>query len=586
MNRCACLVVLATTLLSPILIQAQSDVLGTAGKILQIGVDSRALAMGEAFSAVTKDRSALYWNPAGLAHVQQYELGLMHNLWIGDINDTYISYAQPLYQGGLGLSINYFNFGEFAKFDIDPNGYPVPLAETFTPFTLVVSGGYGMELSNIGNVGASLKLFSENVDTFSSMTLLIDLGLQRRNLIDRLDAALVIQNLGLPLEGFSMPLNARLGFAYHLPYLINQKEDGFIVSLDGRVPLPVDDSFSVNIGAEYRYLQLVAARVGYKLSSINQLGSVAGLTAGIGLSFANYALDYSITPLGDLGLAHQLTLSANFEDKNAKKRLKKREMMKKQQKHRNLSKTQNAGNNDNLGGLMTSLTGVKLRQPILVLISAEKDPKNATRIKQATFDFKVNLEKKVKRWGLKITDAKGRLIRSFSGEGKPSSLVWYGDTKRGEKLNETIFSQYSLEVLLEDGSVETSKGEVATTTQEKGSQAKRKQLATIYFLENSAELTAQATKLLDQAAEDVNKQPYLKLMINGHTDGAAEANSAFLLSKKRIDRVVRYLTTTHKVSLKNITTRASGKKKPIASNQTEEGRKKNRRVEITIVYKK
>ena len=40
----------------------------TTAQFLKIGVGARASAMGEAFTAVANDASALYWNPAGLAH--------------------------------------------------------------------------------------------------------------------------------------------------------------------------------------------------------------------------------------------------------------------------------------------------------------------------------------------------------------------------------------------------------------------------------------------------------------------------------------------------------------------------------------
>ena len=46
---------------------------------LKIGVDARAAAMGEAYTSVTKDASATFWNPAGLAGSDKNSIVLMHN---------------------------------------------------------------------------------------------------------------------------------------------------------------------------------------------------------------------------------------------------------------------------------------------------------------------------------------------------------------------------------------------------------------------------------------------------------------------------------------------------------------------------
>jgi len=51
---------------------AQFAKVGTVGlKFLDIGVGGRALAMGEAYSAVANDASAIFWNPAGIANVKE-----------------------------------------------------------------------------------------------------------------------------------------------------------------------------------------------------------------------------------------------------------------------------------------------------------------------------------------------------------------------------------------------------------------------------------------------------------------------------------------------------------------------------------
>lgn len=564
------------------------SLLGTAGKLLQIGVSSRAIAMGEAYTAVADNVDALYWNPAGLADVSQLELTYMHNLWLLDMQNAYLAYAQPLIGGGLGLGINYFNFGEFQTYDIDSNHYPVPLNKVITPYSVVISAGYGMNLSRLGSLGGTLKLLSENVDNFSSMSMVLDLGVQLKDLfVTGLKGGVMIQNLGTSIENYSLPFNVRLGLSYPLPYLIDAEHDAFTIACDGRLPLPLDESYSVNMGLEYNYHNVVFGRAGYKFSQINQLGGAAGLSAGVGVRLFNFALDYALSPMGALGLVHRVTLSAQFEVTKAATspetpRYKKTKLV----QHRQavgLGSSQTTDLND----MMTSLTRLSMRNPISVVVDAQVDPKDQSKIKKAVFEIHMNISKAVRRWGLKILNANGDLLQGFSGEGQPPKLTWDGKNRDGQIVPESIFATYTLEMLLQDGSVENLKGKLMGNHQEpQAAEPDRKTLEPIYFEENSADLTPEAIERLKKAAEEIKSRPYVKILISGHADAAGEKDSSFLLSKTRIDRVVRYLTAIYKIPLSSIATRAFGFKKPASSNQTEAGQEKNRRVEITIVYKK
>jgi outer membrane protein OmpA-like peptidoglycan-associated protein len=79
----------------------------------------------------------------------------------------------------------------------------------------------------------------------------------------------------------------------------------------------------------------------------------------------------------------------------------------------------------------------------------------------------------------------------------------------------------------------------------------------------------------------VERKPETQLVVAGHTDnrGAAEKNK--LLSKGRADFVQKQLGTSG-FNLRQISTTGFGQEKPIASNNDDAGRSKNRRVEISI----
>ena len=88
---------------------------------------------------------------------------------------------------------------------------------------------------------------------------------------------------------------------------------------------------------------------------------------------------------------------------------------------------------------------------------------------------------------------------------------------------------------------------------------------------------------LDQLAEVLIKRPTWKLEISGHTDNVGDDNANMVLSKKRAEAVKNHLIKDG-VQADRLAVFYFGETKPIADNNTPEGRKKNRRVEMKIVF--
>lgn len=87
---------------------------------------------------------------------------------------------------------------------------------------------------------------------------------------------------------------------------------------------------------------------------------------------------------------------------------------------------------------------------------------------------------------------------------------------------------------------------------------------------------------LDELAGLLQKHTSWKLKIEGHTDNVGQPQKNMLLSQKRSEAVKKYLVSKG-VDAKRFEVKWYGQTKPIAPNTTEEGRQKNRRVEMTIV---
>lgn len=572
----------------PLAAGANEAVLSTAGKVLQIGVGPRAVAMGEAQAAAAEDIYALYWNPAGLAQVNNPQISYMHNLWLQDIQDAYLTYAQRLLRGGMAFSVNYINYGTFDKIGVDTDGYPVPTNETFSPYTLVVGAGYGTQMYGDLDAGGAVRLVSESVDTFSSMTLALDLGVRYRDLLPNLNAGLVVQNLGLPLEGFQLPLTIKVGLGYNLPLLMDDKRDRFLIVADANLPIPLDQPLYTNFGLEYVLQDMVALRLGYRLSEINQLGGMTGFCGGVGIGFSNFQLDYAVAPFGDLGLTHRVSLTYEFAGPKTAKKAKRVRRVKVTRSSSGTGSAVLLPDQMGTAGdvMLPKVSDMAMRTDIRVEVESRPDPKVKTQIESAVFKLIVSEDKQVKRWSLKLVDAKDRTVRSFSGKGLPGPITWDGKDQSLQPVKESIFCRYQFRVETTDGETEKLSGSVVAKGKQDEEKPSQETLDPIYFDEGAADLSDVATKLLSEAAIKIKARPYVKVMIEGYTDGGGEETSAFLLSQRRAESVSRYLTATFKIPLKDLSVHARGSKNPAASNQTELGRQQNRRVEITIIYRR
>ncbi|GAA4822152.1 OmpA family protein [Algivirga pacifica] len=98
----------------------------------------------------------------------------------------------------------------------------------------------------------------------------------------------------------------------------------------------------------------------------------------------------------------------------------------------------------------------------------------------------------------------------------------------------------------------------------------------------SAEIGTDNYELLTQVQEAVNIFPNEKIIVEGHTDatGGEELNQE--LSEKRAEAVKQYLQANMTNGGMNIEAKGYGESKPISSNETEEGRQDNRRIDIVI----
>ncbi len=101
----------------------------------------------------------------------------------------------------------------------------------------------------------------------------------------------------------------------------------------------------------------------------------------------------------------------------------------------------------------------------------------------------------------------------------------------------------------------------------------------VRFATSKADILPESKSVLDQMIALMKENPTLKVSIEGHTDGAGNAAANKSLSEKRAQSVVAALKAAG-VGAERMGAVGWGSEKPVADNKTEEGRAKNRRVEL------
>jgi OmpA-OmpF porin, OOP family len=102
----------------------------------------------------------------------------------------------------------------------------------------------------------------------------------------------------------------------------------------------------------------------------------------------------------------------------------------------------------------------------------------------------------------------------------------------------------------------------------------------IFFDTDKSDLKSESTPTLTEIAQLLKTHPRLAVLVVGHTDNQGAYDSNLDLSRRRADAVVKSLVANHGVDARLLRGAGVGMVAPAASNETEEGRAKNRRVEI------
>lgn len=309
----------------------------TAATFLSIGQGARASAMGSAFVAVADDWTSLYWNPAGIASLDN---GIVfdHTLWFADIGYNYVAGSLNLGSiGSLGMSLTSSSVGDMNVTTIES---PEGTGEVFNVSQVAFSLAYAIRLTDNFAIGFNPKFIYERIWRMSANALAMDVGVKYATPFQGITLGMAITNFGqkmhmtgqdavvlydadpsntgnngrIPAElstnEWSLPLTFRVGIAYQ-PQLGEMHK--VILAIDAMHPS--DDYESVNVGAEYTFDGTFSIRGGYK--SLFLQDSEESFTLGVGLRqhlLGNISLlaDYCYADFGRLKAVHKFSVGMSF----------------------------------------------------------------------------------------------------------------------------------------------------------------------------------------------------------------------------------------------------------------------------------
>ena len=185
-----------------------------------------------------------------------------------------------------------------------------------------------------------------------------------------------------------------------------------------------------------------------------------------------------------------------------------------------------------------------------------------------------------------VRTAGGQVIDDSPGTG------WYNTTLRFTKGNKEVWvlietgngsytqTVVEREVMKQDVTVDAAA--MASSIADSGSVA----IYGINFDTASSVIKPDSEPAIDEIAKLLTNNPTLKVGIVGHTDMVGDATSNMKLSQARAQSVINELASKHRIAAARLVAFGAGPWAPVASNDTDEGRAKNRRGELVKITTK
>ena len=332
-------IILAVAFLQPVFAQQVTKTGTTAAKFLNVGIGPRANAMGGAFSSIANDATAMYWNPAGIANLNEFQAVFTYTKMFADINLNFIGIVIPAGSiGNVGFSVTALNIGDM---EVTTEYFPEGTGEKFSAGSYAFTLTYGRFITEDFAVGVNVKYIRESIFDSNADGVGFDIGTIFKTPFYGLRFASSISNYGSKMqmsgpdllvrhdpdpqrEGnnetidayystdeFELPLRLQIGLSREFVIFDEHK-----LTLAVDAIHPNDNDQWINVGGEISlFNNLLSLRGGYKGLFLEDTHE--GLTFGAGIHYDGLgkfriSVDYSYQKFGYLDNIHSFGVMLGF----------------------------------------------------------------------------------------------------------------------------------------------------------------------------------------------------------------------------------------------------------------------------------
>jgi hypothetical protein len=313
---------------------AQNPNLGTSGaKFLNIAADARSAAMGGAVVGLTDDVNSVFWNPAGIAHLERSAASFSYMRWFDmfDYNAAAVSFNVEGW-GTFAASVAVFTMDKMEiTTETDPNG----TGRYYDAQDMAIGLSYARFLTDRFCVGITAKIVNQRIWNENASGVAFDVGTQYRLDFQNLTIAMKMSNFGadlqydgedlnvtydnssdLPLnrltparlvtDPYPLPLTFQVGIGFDIFTTEFMKAKGAIDAVH-----PNDNKERVNTGIEFSFFDRLFLRGGYRFK-YDQESFTLGAGANIPLAGTFFNFDYAFAKYDVLPSVHRITVGIEF----------------------------------------------------------------------------------------------------------------------------------------------------------------------------------------------------------------------------------------------------------------------------------
>lgn len=316
-----------------------------SNEFMNIGVDAASLGMSNAVVSQTADVNSGYWNPAGLVHLEDKQVALMHSSYFANIaNYNYLAFAMPLDdRSAVGISLIRFGVDDIldtTQLIDDQGNINYDRISTFSTADYGLTFSYARKLPLDGlNFGVNAKIIRRIIGDFaSSWGFGLDAGIQfqtdsdwkfglmarditttfnawsiNEEKFEQISGAVAGQNQELPetteitIPKLQFGVSKKWIFNYDYSFLA---ATNLIVRFEENNDIISTSFASINpaLGFEFGYTDLVFLRGGVgNFQNELQIDNSENLTFqpnfGVGFKYKGIQIDYAFTDIGDQSAA-------------------------------------------------------------------------------------------------------------------------------------------------------------------------------------------------------------------------------------------------------------------------------------------